>query len=97
MLGVVCDRPDVLVARRKIDAPKTIGVGDRAGLSQVAPDRMRILNPGRIEMVEITGPIGNWRSRPHLKRHSSIMSMAISGQLALASHALSSRPSGTVP
>src|SRR5258708_304922 len=97
VLGIVGDRPNVLVARRKIDAHEAIGVSDWAFLPQLIPDGIRIFDPRRIEVIEITGPIGNGRTCTHGSIHSSMMSMAISGQLAAASRALSSRPVGTVP
>jgi len=59
MLGVIGDGANILIARRKIDAFEATRVRDRACLAQLAPDRRRIFNPARIEMVKIGCPVGN--------------------------------------
>lgn len=59
MLSVIGDRANVLIAQRKINTIEPIGVSDRARLPQLAPDRMGILSPVRIKMVEIIRSVGN--------------------------------------
>ncbi len=57
MIGVVGHCPHVGVARRQVDALEALGVGDRAPLAEVLPDRERIVDPLRIRVVPIGGPI----------------------------------------
>src|SRR6266851_7804366 len=78
-------------------------MGDRACPAQLVPDGKRIVDPARIEVIEIRAPIDDRRTGAHGAAHSSMMSvasmmaMAISGQLASASRALPTRSGGTVP
>ena len=65
VLGVVGDGADVLIAARKISAHEPLGMGDRAFLPQLVPDRIRIFTPARIEMVEVRFPIGRRRPFAH--------------------------------
>src|SRR3954465_8363871 len=111
MLGVVGNLLHRLIGDRQITAEKPFGVNHRALLTQFVPDRKRIFGPARVGMVEIVHPVGHrGRGAPLVGRGgdivqqrvahgacSSVMSMANSGQLVCASHALSSRPFGTVP
>src|ERR1043165_8703512 len=94
MLGVVGARAHVLVARREIDAAEALGVRDRALFAQLVPDRIRILDPARIEMIEVTRPVIHRRARAHAV---SSISIAFSGQLALPSQAFSTRAPGPAP
>src|SRR5258708_393992 len=66
MLSVVGNRSDVLIARRKINPVEPIGVSDRTCLAQLAPDRMGILCPARVKMVEIPCPVGNRSALVHM-------------------------------
>src|SRR5580658_2548372 len=108
MFGVVGDLPHRLVGGRQVAAEEALGVNHRALGPQLLPDRKRVFGPARIGMVEIVNPIGDGGVIEHqekflavwfalLRSYGSIMSIAISGQLALASQALSSSPSGTEP
>src|SRR5205085_8068305 len=82
ILGVVGDRTHILVARGKIDAAEPLGVRNRTLVAQLLPDRIRVLDPARIEVVEVSGPVASRRARAH--DLSSMTSMASSGQFALA-------------
>src|SRR5436190_1323718 len=95
MLGVVGDRAHVLIARGEIDAAEALGVRDRACLAQLLPDRIRVLDPARIEMIEIGAPVVHRRARAHVS--SSMTSIASSGQFALASQAFSASAGATLP
>src|SRR6202043_3428894 len=97
MLRVISDGANVLIAHRKIDAREALGVGDRASLPQLVPDRIRVFDKGGIEMVEIAGPIGNGGAPCHAASPARSISIANSGQLALASQALPSRVDETRP
>ena len=65
MLGVVGDRAHVLVARGEIDAHEAVGMGDRAPLAHLVPDRERVVDPARIEMIEVGGPVLDRRTLAH--------------------------------
>ena len=80
MLGVVGDRAHVLVARGQVDAHEAVGVRDRTLLPQFVPDRVRVLDPARIEVVEIGGPIGDGRSAAHGRRISTAGARAANGR-----------------
>ena len=85
VLGVVGDGAHVLVARGEIDAHEAVGVGDRARLAQLVPDREGVVDPARIEMIEIGGPVLDRRTlRSWLPPHFSMISTANSGQFDLA-------------
>src|SRR5207247_1999862 len=96
MLGVVGNGANVFVAGREIHAQEPVGMRDRAALAQLVPDRIGVFDPARVEVVEIAFPIAHRGPFAH-QACSSITSMASSGQFARASHALSSRPAGTLP
>jgi hypothetical protein len=66
MLGIVGDRAHVLVPRKEIDAHEPIGMSNRTFLPQLVSDRIRIVDPSRIQVVEITGPVGNGTARTHV-------------------------------
>ena len=66
MLGSVGDRAHVLVPRKEIDAHKPIGMSNRTFLPQLVLDRIRIVDPCRIQVVEITGPVGDRRAGGHV-------------------------------
>ena len=59
MLGVVGDFRDVLVTCRQPGAAKPLGVRDRAALSQVVLDRIRVGGPFRIQVGEVGRPVGD--------------------------------------
>ena len=65
MLGVVGDRAHVLVARGEVDAHEAVGMGDGARLAHLLPDREGVVDPARIEMIEIGGPVLDRRTRAH--------------------------------
>src|ERR1043166_1159433 len=96
MLGVIGDGLHVGVAAGEIGSGKPCGARDRAGSPQLVPDRVGVLYPVRIAMIEVGCPVAH-RRRPAHARYSSTTSTASSGQLAWARYALSSRPGGTVP
>src|SRR5262249_54437124 len=58
---------------------EALGVRDRTLLPQLVPDRIGILDPARIEVVEIGGPIGDGRSAAHgsRSRRSAIPGYAV--------------------
>jgi hypothetical protein len=43
-----------------------IGMSNRTFLPQLVPDRIRIVDPCRIQVVEITGPVSDRRTRTHV-------------------------------
>src|SRR5690348_8369473 len=53
MLRVVGDRPDIVVAHRKIDAAIAICVSDWAARSEIVPNSVRIIAPVRMIVIEI--------------------------------------------
>jgi hypothetical protein len=59
VLGVVGNSPRVLVAAGEVGAHEALGMRNRAPLSQVVPDRVRVFGPTWIEMIEISCPIGS--------------------------------------
>src|SRR5262245_44859633 len=65
MLRVVGDRPDIVVAHRKIDAAIAICVSDWAARSQIIPNSVRIIAPVRMIVIEIPRPIADRRALPH--------------------------------
>src|SRR5262245_11423388 len=65
MLRVVGDRPDIVVAHRKIDAAIAICVSDCAARSQIVPNSVRIIAPVRMIVIEIPRPIADRRALPH--------------------------------
>src|SRR5262245_49602232 len=65
MLRVVGDRPDIVVAHRKIDAAIAICVSDWAARSQIVPNSVRIIAPVRMIVIEIPRPIADRRALPH--------------------------------
>ena len=66
MLGIEGDRAHVLVPRNEIYTHVPIGMSNRTFLPQLVPDRIRIVDPSRIQVVEITGPVGTSRARRHV-------------------------------
>jgi hypothetical protein len=58
MLGVVSNRTDILIARREIDPLEAIGMRDRALAAELVPDRIRILGPLLIKVIEVGEPVG---------------------------------------
>ena len=66
MLGIEGDRAHVLVPRNEIYTHVPIGMSNRTFLLQLVPDRIRIVDPRRIEVVEIIGPVDNRRARTHV-------------------------------
>src|SRR5262249_13844793 len=85
VLGIVRDRSNVLVARRKIDAGVAIGVSDGAARPKGIPDWIGICYPRSIEMIEIASPISNRRTSAHLLLSFSMMLIAVSGPVTAAS------------
>src|SRR5581483_621095 len=65
VLRVIGDRAHVLVARREVDAHEALGVSDRTLPAQPVPDRERVVDPGRIEVVEVGGPVLDRRTLAH--------------------------------
>src|SRR5262245_60430705 len=65
MLRVVGDRPDIVVAHRKIDAGIAICMSDRAARSQIVPNSMRIIAPVGMVVIEILRPIDDRRALRH--------------------------------
>src|SRR5262249_25737297 len=65
MLRVVGDGPHVVVARREVDAVEAIGMRDRTFLPELVPDRIRVVHPARIGMVEVAAPVRDRRSFGH--------------------------------
>src|SRR5262245_13505618 len=65
MLRVVGDRPDIVVAHRKIDAAIAICVSDWAARSEIVPNCVRIIAPVRMIVIEIPRPIADRRALPH--------------------------------
>src|SRR5215510_15181917 len=65
MLRVVGDRPDIVVAHRKIDAAIAICVSDWAARSEIVPNSVRIIAPVRMIVIEIPRPIADRRALPH--------------------------------
>src|SRR5260370_33131407 len=96
MLGVVGDGANVLVAAGKIHALEAVGMRERAARAQLVPNRIGVLDPARVEVIEIAFPIVDRRPGAH-QSCSSITSMAGSGQFAPASQAVASSPAGTPP
>src|SRR5215469_16910283 len=97
MLGVIGDRPDVLMARGKIDAVEPVGMRVRAGLPEFVPDRVGVRNPAGIKRIEIAGPIGDRDTLVHVRSPMSWISIASSGQLARARWAFSASSGPTRP
>jgi hypothetical protein len=83
VLGVVSDGLHVGVAAGEISAREPLGACDRAGAAQLVPDRVGVLDPARIAMIEVGCPVAH-RVRTAHRRSSSMTSMASSGQLAWA-------------
>src|SRR5690349_16143197 len=65
MLRVVGDRPDIVVAHRKIDAAIAICVSDWAARSEIVPNSVRIIAPVRMIVIEILRPIADRRALAH--------------------------------
>jgi hypothetical protein len=65
VLGVVGNGAHIFIAGRQIDPHETLGVRNRTFLPQLVPDRKRVLDPARVQMIEIGGPIGDGRPAAH--------------------------------
>src|SRR5262249_24981937 len=82
MLRIVGDRAHVLIACRQVDAVEALGMGNRAFLAQLIPDRKRIVDPVWIQMVEIGGPVlHGWTLT-----HALAPSLELDWQLARSAH-----------
>ena len=86
VIGVLGDLRDAGVRRGEPGAAVAIGVGDRAALTQVLPDRIGVGDPLRIGVIEVGGEVLDERAVGH---DYSSMKIACSGQFAWASRASS--------
>ena len=86
VVGVLGDLGDAGVRRGEPGAAVAIGVGDRAALAEVLPDRIGIGDPLRIGVIEVGGEVLDEWAVGH---DYSSMKIACSGQFAWASRASS--------
>ena len=84
MLGIVGDGAHVLIARRQVDALEALGVRDRAFLPQLVPDREGVLDPVRVEVVPVGGPVRDGRTCALL--HVCGLRSELDGKPARAAH-----------
>src|SRR5260370_18094138 len=98
MLRVISDCSNVLITCWEENSIETFCVRDGTFLPQLLPDRIRILRPLRIKVIEIAGPIRNRFSHAHADTSlHSRTSIAASGQFAAASRALLLSSRATAP